>query len=226
MASQKFQYLDGIFDGVPALRKLVINHIEVRPASLRTARGGTCCGAIADEVAFWRSDYSANPDTEILNAIRPSLATTGGLLACISSPYAQRGELYGAFRRDYGPEGDAPILIARASSRAMNPTLSQKVVDRAYERDPVSASAEYDANFRTDVETFIPREVIEAAVILGRYEIPYIHGTRYCAFVDPSGGSADSMTLAIAHAEGNFARLNRVECPAPRGQYGRRLRRQ
>ena len=29
--------------------------------------------------------------------------------------------------------------------------------------------------------------------------LPFASGTRYAAFTDPSGGSADAMTLAIAH---------------------------
>ena len=136
-ASKAKQYLSGIFAEVPALKRLVENEtadtislstlvdIEVRPASFRTARSGTCRAVLADEVAFWRSENSANPDKEILDAVRPSLATTGGILACISSPYARRGELYNAWKRDYGPDGDGAILVARAPSRTMNPSLSE-----------------------------------------------------------------------------------------------------
>ena len=212
-ASKCKQYLSGIFANVPALRKLVENEtndtislstrvdIECRPASFRTSRGGTCCAVIADEVAFWRSDSTANPDVEILNAVRPSLATTGGMLACISSPYARRGELYNAWKRDYGSEGDAAILVAKAASRVINPSLSEKVVARAYERDEAVASAEYGAEFRTDVESFVAREVVEGAVIPGRFELPFVDAMTYRAFVDPSGGSSDDMTLCVGHRE-------------------------
>ena len=40
--------------------------IEVHTASFRAVRGYTVVGCIADEIAFWRSEESANPDTEIL----------------------------------------------------------------------------------------------------------------------------------------------------------------
>src|SRR5262249_38051084 len=53
------------------------------------------------------------------------------------------------------------------------------------------------------VETYISRDVVEAAVIQGRHELPRIEHTRYFAFVDPSGGSSDSMTLCVAHMRGN-----------------------
>ena len=82
----------------------------------------------------------------------------------------------------------------------MNPTLSQKVVDRALERDPMSAASEYLALFRSDVETFISLAAVEACVIEGRQELPP-GGLAYRAFCDPSGGSHDSMTLAIAQSE-------------------------
>ena len=162
-ASQAFNFVSGIFATAPNLKDLLENEtadtislasgvdITIRPASFRTIRGITAVAAIADEIAFWRSDDCANPDTEILRALRPALATTGGLLAAISSPHAKRGELYSTFKRHFGPTGHPSILVAKAPSRTMNPSLSQRVVDRAYEEDPEAASAEYGAEFRGDL---------------------------------------------------------------------------
>ena len=166
---------------------------------------------LGDEIAFWRNETSANPDTEILGAARPMLLTTGGPLICISSPYARRGELWNAFRRYYGPEGDPLILVAKAASRVVNPGLSEKKIQRAYELDPAKASAEYGAEFRTDIESFVSREAIEATTIPGRLELPPLAGVDYRGFVDPSGGAQDSMTIAIAHSEGNVAILDAVK---------------
>ena len=58
------------------------------------------------------------------------------------------------------------------------------------------------AQFRTDVEGFITREAVEACVNRGVRERPSERKHNYVAFVDPSGGSSDAMTLAIAHKEG------------------------
>ena len=80
-------------------------------------------------------ESSANADTEILNAVRPGLATTGGPLIIASSPYARRGELWETYRRHFGADGDPLILVAQGASRDFNPSLSQSVVDRALERD-------------------------------------------------------------------------------------------
>jgi hypothetical protein len=81
--------------------------------------------------------------------------------------------------------------------------VPQSVIDAAMERDPASASAEYLAEFRSDIETYINREVVEVAVPLGQFEIPPMPGVVYSAFVDPSGGSQDSFTLAVAHRDDN-----------------------
>ena len=216
-----FGYIAGILESVPMLAKLIASktaetlaltnsiEIEVRTASFRNVRGVTAVAVVGDEAAFWYSEDSgsANPDTAILDALRPSLATTGGLLAVISSPYARRGAVYEAYARDYGEKGDPRILVARGASRAFNPSLPQKVVDRALERDAASASAEYLGLFRSDLEAFVNLEVVEACITPGIFERGPLPGVHYSAFCDPSGGSADSMTLAIVHRDDGEGRV-------------------
>src|SRR5262249_61040192 len=67
--------------------------------------------------------------------------------------------------------------------------------------DPASAAAEYGAEFRTDIEGFLTREVLDAAIVPGRQSLPPGRRVPYVAFCDPSGGAQDAMTLAIAHLE-------------------------
>jgi hypothetical protein len=87
----------------------------------------------------------------------------------------------------------------------MNPTVPQSFIDVQYERDPTSAAAEYGAEFRTDIASFVSREAVDAAVVPGRRELPRIGGVFYMAFVDAAGGSgSDSMTLAIGHSDGEL----------------------
>jgi hypothetical protein len=227
-ATRAFNYIGGIFENVPAFAKHEVSRtsdmitldtgvdIEVRPASFRTSRGGTLVAALCDEVAFWRNENSRNPDKEILEALRPGLGTTGGPLIVISSPYAKKGELYKAYRKDYGPAGDAAVLVAKAASRVFNPSLSAKVVARAYERDAVSASAEYGGEFRDDISDFVSVTVVDACVDPDIVERPPQPGVLYRAFVDPAGGSgADSMTLAVAHREGDAVILDAVRAVPP-----------
>jgi hypothetical protein len=225
-----FGYVAGILKSVPALAEMVVNEtadlislangidIEIRAASFRGLRGATCIAVVCDEISFWLNDDggSQNPDSSIIAALRPSLATTSGMLIGIGSPHAKRGELWNAYRRDYGPDGDPAILVAKAPSRTMNPSLAQKVVDRAYERDPAAADAEFGGNFRSDLESYVSREAVDAAVSPSRLELPPIADLTYRAFVDPSGGSVDSMTLGVAHKEGEVVVLDAVrECKPP-----------
>jgi hypothetical protein len=191
--------------------------IEIQTASFRTARGYTVIAALCDEIAYWRSDEtSANPDSEIINAIRPAMATIpGAMLLCASSPYARRGELWSHFRRYHGKD-DAPCLVWHADTKTMHPSLPQRVLDEAYERDPQAAAAEYGAQFRTDIADFVDRAVVEAAIEPDCFERLYVSDHSYIGFVDPSGGSADSMTLAIAHTEGDRGVLDCIrECKPP-----------
>ncbi|MEO6026914.1 MAG: hypothetical protein ABIR79_08640, partial [Candidatus Binatia bacterium] len=64
-----------------------------------------------------------------------------------------------------------------------------------------AAAAEWDAEFRADLESFLDAELIAACVASGIRERPPIEGAAYVAAVDPSGGGADAFTLAIAHAD-------------------------
>ena len=222
-ATVSFRYVLANFEQTPALAELIDGEptadtlsltngvdIKVQAANFRTVRSITAIGAIADEIAFWRSDDSANPDTEILSALRPALATTGGPLIAISSPYARKGELWTTYKTNFGPNGDRLILVAHGASRDLNPSLPQRVVDRALERDPAAASAEYLAQFRSDIEALLTREAVEAVTKPLRFELPPQAGLRYVAFADPSGGSADSMTLAIAHCSNGTGILDAV----------------
>src|SRR5688572_22812159 len=86
-------------------------------------------------------------------------------------------------------------------SRQMNPTVPQEFIDVQYADDPYSAAAEYGAEFRSDVDAFITREVLDLAVNRDIHEWPPRQGFTYSAFVDPSGGSSDSFTLAIGHID-------------------------
>ncbi|MGE3990120.1 hypothetical protein [Pseudorhodoplanes sp.] len=186
--------------------------VEVRAASFRRLRGPTYIAVLADEAAFWygTDGNSVNADIEILNSVRPGLATTGGPLIIGSSPYARRGELWQLYKANYGPDGDPNIIVAQGASRTFNPSLPQSVVDRAYARDAAAASAEYGGLFRTDIESFLNREVVEACVSPGVRERLFLADHNYVAFTDPSGGSADSFTLAIAHCEGDGIILDAV----------------
>ena len=223
------RYVKGLLGGVPLLARAVRAEtretitltnqvvIEIHSASFRSTRGYTIVAALLDELAFWPTDNAADPDYEVINAISPGMATIPGATPlCASSPYARKGALWDAHRKHFGKDGD-PVLVWQAGTRRMNPTVSQSWIDGMMERDAASAAAEYGAQFRSDVESFINREAVEACVSIGVRERPPVSGTWYKAFVDPSGGSgSDLMTLAVGHREGSVAVIDAVREVKPR----------
>jgi hypothetical protein len=222
------RYVKGLLASVPMLAPLIegetreridLNNrvtIEVHTASFRTTRGYTIVAALLDELAFWSVEDSAEPDFEIINAIRPGMATVpNAMLLCASSPYSRRGALWDAHRKHFGTDG--PILVWQAATRTMHPSVPQRVIDEAIERDPASAGAEYGAQFRSDLEAFVNREIVQHCVSAGVYERPPSPSvTYYFAFIDPAGGSGtDAMTLAIGHELDGVAVVDAVREARP-----------
>jgi hypothetical protein len=208
-----FNYVLGLLKAVPSLKPLIVDanadtillsnsvQIEIAAASFRSTRGYTYAGILCDEIAFWRDETSANPDIEILRALRPGLASIpGSILMLASSPYAKKGALYNSYRRNFGKD-DARVLVWKAPTVTMNPRIDKRIIEEAREEDPEACRAEYDAEFRDDLSDFVTRESIDAVTMWGRRELPPMAGVIYRAFCDPSGGGNDAMVLAIGHQE-------------------------
>lgn len=218
-----FRYIKGLLSGVPMLARMIEREtadafdlknsitIEVGTANFRSVRGYTIVACCLDELAFWPQDASATPDVETIIALKPAMATVpGAILLAASSPYAQRGALFEAHRRHYGKDGD-PVLVWRAATRVMNPSVPQSIIDEEMERDPASAAAEYMAAWRVDVQTLLSRENIEACVSLGVRERPPLSGISYKGFIDFAGGSgSDSATLAIGSRREDVAVIDAI----------------
>src|SRR5215472_5970400 len=207
-----FNYVSGILHAVHPLAAMIAveraDEIEldndviimVKTSDYRAIRGLTVAAAILDEVAFWDSE-GASPDREVLTALRPATSTIpGAKLIAISTPYSQSGALYDAHREHYGQD-DEHVLVWQAHTRRMNPTIAETTIERELERDPEAGRAEWLAEFRTDLTSAFSLEALEACVIKGRDELPASALIQYKAFVDPSGGRADSFGLAIGHKE-------------------------
>jgi hypothetical protein len=123
--------------------------IEIHTCSFRALRGYTLLCCIADEIAFWRSDEtSANPDKEVITAVRGGLSNPGftGMLLCISSPYSRKGMLWEMFKRHFG-EDHSKVMVWHGESLDMNPLLPPQVVLQALQEDEHAARAEYLPNF-------------------------------------------------------------------------------
>ena len=177
--------------------------IEVHSSNYRSVRGYTLVCVVMDEIGYWHDDTTANPDSEVVAAVRPAMASvSNALLVAISSPYARKGWLWQEHQRHYG-RNSRQSLIIQAGSLTLNPSLDGDFVNEQYRADRSRAAAEYGGEFRSDIESFINLDSLEANIVPGRRELPpqdRFFGT-YQAFCDPSGGRADSFTVAIGHRD-------------------------
>ncbi|MCW5891591.1 MAG: hypothetical protein KIT14_13980 [bacterium] len=205
-------YIRALFSDVPLLRSLVSNEtaesielrrrvrIEVKSSNYRAVRGVTLLAAVLDECAFLRDEASALPDVELYRALKPALATTGGLMLGLSSPWARRGLLWTKYRKHWAQDGS--VLVWQAPSTTMHPGLDAELIAEAREDDPEAAAAEWDACFRADLESYCSADVLDACTANGVTERPPIDGVAYVGFLDAAAGSGrDSFTACVAHAE-------------------------
>lgn len=207
-----FRYVEAMVDSVPLLAALVVHRttetiefstgaiIEVHTCSFRSIRGGSLVACLCDELAFWRDENSANPDGEVIRAAKPGLARVpGSMLIGISSPYRKSGELWKAHQKYFGKNSDK-VLVVRAATRDLNPTLDQAVVDDAMQEDPESARTEWMAEFRSDISSFLSDDELRAAT-RDDNGLPPRQYVRYSAAVDMSGGRNDQFSLAVGHRD-------------------------
>ena len=205
-------YISGFLSGSPILSQLVESEtaeeirlqgnieIGVHAARFRNVRGRTLLACVLDEAAYFMDDSSASPDVEVYRAVLPALATTGGMLVGISSPYRKVGLLHQKHRDHFGKDGD--VLVIQAPTAVLNPTINLGVIIRAQKDDPEAARAEWDAQFRADLSSLLDDAAIDAAIDNGRpAELPPRKGITYQAFTDASAGRHDRFTLCIGHRE-------------------------
>jgi hypothetical protein len=210
-----FQFALGFLQASPVLRQEIVSTtaseirlknnivIAIHSSSFRNVRGRTLAACILDESAFFRSDESANPDIETYRAIRPSLLTTNGLLVSISTPYRKLGLLHQKHRDHFGVPGDE-VLVVQGKSTDFNPLLSSESIDQALSDDPEGSRAEWEAEFRSDLSSFLDDTAIECALDHSRpLELPPRASVRYFGFCDPSGGRHDAFTLCLGHKQGD-----------------------
>ena len=173
--------------------------IAIHPASFRSIRGLSVVACICDEIAFWwTEDGYANPDIEVLRAVRPAMATfPTAKLVLASSPYAMSGVLWDIWR---ARKKDREVLVWHAPTALMNPAVPEQFLKNEKRRDPVNYRREYEAEFSEAVGAFLPAEAIETCVVKDRTEVPPAETGRYFAAID-AAFKGDRFTLGVAHRD-------------------------
>lgn len=172
------------------------------PCTNSALRGWSNPAGVLDELAFFRLEGSSNSDAEIQASIRRGMiGFPSTRLVKISTPYMKSGVLWEDFKAAWAQD-HPDLLVWRASSVLMNPTLLPERLEREKRLDPSRYAREYEAEFAEDLEAFLPSAWVDEAVVPGRHELPPVEGVIYLAAVDPSGGGPDHFTFAIVHTEG------------------------
>ncbi len=140
-----FRYVKAVLNHIPALKSMIVDQ-RADEIELTTSLPAL----LPMRSHFWPSQ-GANPDDEVLSAVRPAMATIpDAKLLCISTGYAQTGALYDAHKKHYGKEDD-DIMVWQVDTASMNPTISQAYIDKEIEKEPEAGRAEWLGLFREDV---------------------------------------------------------------------------
>jgi hypothetical protein len=179
------------------------------PCSYIAVRGVSVVCCICDELAFWRhEETAANPEEEVLAALRPAMATfpTAKLIK-ISTPFRKEGILW----REFQQRAELEHLVWQLPAAEMNPTIQDRTLEKARKRDESRFRREFLAEFTDDIAGWIAPDVLDACIMRDRRELPPIANSIYVAAVDPAFKHSD-FALAVLHktADGPVV-VDRVE---------------
>jgi hypothetical protein len=205
-----FQTIRTLIKSSPLLSRLIVSEtadtlelengvrltvLPCRPAALRGLR---CRAVILDELAYFQSSDDRPLDREAWFAAVPTISTTGGRIIAISSAGSPSGLMYDWFEKYYG-SASPEMLVLRAPTSELNPTIDAAYLARIEREDPELFDAEFGAQFRAPRSALLEAEVINRALMPDVREVPPRDGILYDAFCDMSGGRSDEAALAIGH---------------------------
>jgi hypothetical protein len=183
-----FSYIKDYLTGSALLASMVdeVLNLEIRltnrisilcfPCTQRSLRGWSIPAAVMDELAFFRLEGSADSDVEIQQSIRRgTISFPQTRFLKVSTPYMKSGVLYDDFKNHFAKDSQ-DVLVWRAPSTLMNPSLAEQRLEREQRLDPQRFEREYMAEFAEDLESVLPTPSVEAAVVDGRHELPPMPG--------------------------------------------------
>ena len=167
------------------------------PASKASVRGMTVPCCLVDEMAWISLDGC--DDKELLRQIRPSMIQFGVTRRFLkmTTPWMRSGIAY----QEISQRAERPdLLVWQASTMQMTSRISQEELEKERLADPVYFAREYEAQFTSDLESFLPWEDIHAAVQHWTERAPEAE-PFYIAALDASGlTGGDLFTLGLGHS--------------------------
>jgi hypothetical protein len=203
-ANQRLRTVKAILDALGVKHRPVDGGVElvdkpvafkVYTASVSGVSGFTGILIVCDECSKWKdSDTGANPATEVLASVRPTMATQRNARVILSSsPMGKWDAHYDAFEQGdtdfqvtaYAPSWEANPTLTEADTRQLEPdeavwAREYKAVPAAEIAESLFTDAELDRITRGDL-AFVPRE----------------DGVEYAAAIDP-GTRGNAWTFVVA----------------------------
>lgn len=200
-ASQRLRTIKAILDVLSMEWKAIPDGIElvgrpiafkVYPASIAGVSGFTAIMVVADEVAKWKDgDTGANPATDVLASVRPTMATQPlARIILSSSPLTHEDAHAKAF--DAGETSHQ--LTAFAETWIANPSVTEQQT-RDDEPDARVWSREYAAIPQASKLGAFDLDAVERCFAHVR---PQGHRGRARLIIDASSGKKDSFTFGVA----------------------------
>jgi hypothetical protein len=202
-----FDYISEYIHGSPVLLRSIVeerkseiklrNGITIRCQPCNTTvRGLSVVCAICDEVGFWiHEQTAANPEEQVMAALRPTMATfRDAKLIKISTPCRKEGILW----RDLQDRQNLRYTVRQLSTKDMNPTISDEVLEEARCDNEEYFRREFLAQFTDSLVGWITPEMLDPCIARGQREFPRVFSGTYIAAVDPAFRNSD-FGFAILH---------------------------
>lgn len=174
--------------------------IIVLPADHTLIRGFASPFVILDENCFYgmETDQIQNSDHAIEQAITPAMAQFGGKsrIIKISTPNGERGIMH----RDYLNRQRPDVLFIQATSKEMNPTLSDEFLEKERLKGDTYFAREYLAQWTATESTFLDPTAIQDAVLSGITQCPPRQNVKYIATMDYAT-KGDRWCWCVGHRE-------------------------
>jgi hypothetical protein len=176
--------------------------IVAMPCTARSTRGHAIAVVVFDEAA-WFVDVDGSPMSgdELWQALVPATAQfPDGRVLILSTPRWSSGWFADMCRTAISGEF-ADMRHWWATTRTMNPQISDEWLDGERRKDEPSYLREYEARFDSGVGSALDGEAILAAVRKGLPSLPPAAGVAYAVSIDPAV-SGDTWSLLVGHRDG------------------------
>lgn len=168
----------------------------------RTVRTYNAFVVVMDELAHMIDNKGIFSGDALYKALTPSITLfkNWGRIISLSSPLGKSGKLYQLYQLSQD-ENIKSIVAFQYANHEFNPNIKKEDFEDEHKKDPTSADMEYNGNFGTTIDAYLPEDKID---IMFKSEISIVQigniYTDYIVTVDPSKNN-DRYVICVMHKE-------------------------